>query len=285
MTTLYVSDLDGTLLRSDATLSSNSRNALRTMLRDGLRFTLASARSVSSMRNILCGLELTLPVIEFNGAFLSDLETGRHEIVNAIEPDVVFALDAQIRAAGGTAFLSTFDGRQDSLYCERIANPGMEWYHADRLRVGDERLRPLQPLRDALHENVVCFTVIGLPSALRDLEASVNACWGVWVETHLMENQYSPGWHWLTIHDRRATKDQAIRLLRDRYTLTQCELVVFGDQSNDLKMFAAADRSIAVANAASQVRQCATTVIGSSEEDSVVNFLRTEWTNRNTTFL
>ena len=281
MTTLYVSDLDGTLLRNDATLSSNSRNALRTMLRDGLRFTVASARSVSSMRNILCGLELTLPVIEFNGAFLSDLETGRHEIVNAIEPDVAFALDAQIRAASGTAFLSTFDGQQDCLYCERIANPGMEWYHSDRLRVGDERLRPLQPLRDALHEKVVCFTVIGLPSALRDLEASVNASWGDWVETHLMENQYSPGWHWLTILDRRATKDQALRLLRDRYSLTQYELVVFGDQSNDLKMFTAADRSIAVANAAPQVRQRATTVIGSNEQDSVVNFVKTEWTNRN----
>jgi hypothetical protein len=68
----YVSDLDGTLLRSNATLSSYSKKILQQLLHEGLHFTVASARSVFSMWPILDGLRLSLPVIEFNGAFISD---------------------------------------------------------------------------------------------------------------------------------------------------------------------------------------------------------------------
>ena len=77
MTALYVSDLDGTLLTNAATLSDYSRSALRTLLAEGLKFSVASARSVASMRKILRGLTLELPIIGFNGALLSDLNTGK----------------------------------------------------------------------------------------------------------------------------------------------------------------------------------------------------------------
>ena len=65
MNTIYVSDLDGTLLRDDATLSAFSRNVLRELLRNDIPFTVASARNVTSIRAILAGLKLHLPVIEF----------------------------------------------------------------------------------------------------------------------------------------------------------------------------------------------------------------------------
>lgn len=55
-TQLFVSDLDGTLLRSDGTLSDFSRAALTGLLTAGLAFTVASARSVVSMQAILGSL-------------------------------------------------------------------------------------------------------------------------------------------------------------------------------------------------------------------------------------
>lgn len=79
MSHLYVSDLDGTLLSNNGTLSNNSRAALQQLLSDGVAFSVASARSVVSIKPILSGIRLSLPVIEFNGAFLSDLDSGRHE--------------------------------------------------------------------------------------------------------------------------------------------------------------------------------------------------------------
>jgi len=273
MTTLYVSDLDGTLLRDDTYLSEPAGAALARLIGDGLVFSVASARSVASMRPLLRGLRLNLPVIEFNGAFLSDLESGRHEIVNAIAPDVARDVYATIMRSGMSAFVSTFDGTADRLHFREPANDGERHYVANRKLHNDPRLRPTGDPAEGLGEEVVCLTVIDAPEPLAELEAAIAERFGGQVEMHFFENRYSPGWHWLTIHDRRASKDQAIRLLAERYDLGDHELVVFGDHLNDLKMFRIAAHAIAVANAHPELKRHATRLIGPNEEDSVVRFI------------
>jgi len=274
VTTLYVSDLDGTLLTNTARLSDYSRSVLQALLADGLKFSVASARSVASMRNMLHGLTLELPVIEFNGAFLSDLRTGHHAVVNALEPQIARAIFASISRRGRTPLISTFNGRHDCLYHDEPANEGTRWYVSDRQAHRDPRLRRSTDLREALHDQVVCLTVIDRAELLIDLEAQMTEQYGELVETHLFENAYSPGWYWLTIHDRRATKDQAIGWLMENCGLHGDELIVFGDQINDITMFRMAAQAVAVANAHPDVKRHATHFIGSNEEDSVVKYIR-----------
>lgn len=278
MNTLYVSDLDGTLLQSDATLSQHSEAILGEMLADGLLFTVASARSVVSIGQMLRGLPLSLPVIEFNGAYLSDLSTGRHEIINALEPSVAASTYALVTAQGFTPLIATFDGTDDRVHYGEMLNEGMHWYLQDRLQHRDTRWRgATDNLAASLREQVVCLTTIAKKEPLADLQAAVLAAHAGQVETHLFENQYFPGWHWLTVHDRRATKDQAIQTLTENYGLHDAEIVVFGDHINDLKMFQKATLSVAVANAQAEVKASADLVIGTNEEDSVANFLREHW--------
>lgn len=52
MKNIFISDMDGTLLKNDATLSDFSRNALIRMINEGLNFTVASARSVVNLKLI-----------------------------------------------------------------------------------------------------------------------------------------------------------------------------------------------------------------------------------------
>lgn len=272
--TLYVSDLDGTLLTREPALSAVSRAALTELLRDGLAFSVASARSVTSMRPLLRGLPLTLPVVEFNGAFLSDLSTGRHEVVNAFPSPLPGELCALIGAFGCVPFVSTFDGRDDCLYSGPPINDGMRYYLEERRAHRDPRLRACASLAAPLREQVVCLTAIERRERLVELEAAVNDRYPGLVATCLMENQYSPGWFWLTLHDRRATKAQGVRALRTRYGLADRELVVFGDHVNDVSLFREADHAVAVANALPEVKLHAARVIGSHEEDSVVHYIR-----------
>ncbi len=75
---IYICDLDGTLLRSDGVLSDFARDGLNELLSAGMRLTVASSRATPAMRALLAGVDLRLPVIEFNGAFVSELESGRH---------------------------------------------------------------------------------------------------------------------------------------------------------------------------------------------------------------
>jgi Cof subfamily protein (haloacid dehalogenase superfamily) len=280
MSSLYVSDLDGTLLGNDGTLSNVSREALQLLLKEGVAFSVASARSVVSMRPMLTGLRLTLPVIEFNGAFLSDLASGRHEIVNAIEPGIAQGIYALVNRSARSLFVSTFNGNSDCLYYSEAKNAGERYYVANRIESQDHRLRHTHDLARSLTEQVVCLTVIAEAEPLVELEIAIREQYGDHVEIHLFENQYSPGWFWLTVHDRRATKDQAIRLMMDSYGLSEHELVVFGDQTNDIKMFKIALEAVAVANALPEVKRHATHVIGPNHEDSVVKYIRSHHDER-----
>lgn len=277
MNTVYVSDLDGTLLGHNAILSSFSKNVLQELLHQGLQFTVASARSVVSMQMMLEGLHLRLPVIEFNGAFISDLDSGNHEIINSIRPDIVESIYKLILEFDCVPFISSFNGTEDCAYYKDIINNGMLWHLSDRLTNKDRRWRAIEDLMHSFSDEVVCLTVISHPQQLLELQAAIIAQHGTSVETHLMENQYSPGWYWLTIHDCKATKDQAILTLVENYGLGESEIVVFGDQINDIKMFKIADHAIAVANAVAEVKQYATLVIGSNTEDSVVKYIHQDW--------
>ncbi|MEC5387525.1 HAD-IIB family hydrolase [Uliginosibacterium sp. H3] len=277
MKSFYVSDLDGTLLDGSGQLSSQSLNILNELLHDGLVFTVASARSVSSMRPILHGLSLNLPVIEFNGAFITDFTTGEHLSVNAMPREVVESICARMRLHGAEPFISSFDGVRDRVHYNEMRNLGMQNYLAQRLAQRDPRFGCPAKLEKAFAEQVVCLTLIGEYAPLAALQSEIEALHADAVETHLFDDLYFPGWPWLTVHDRRATKDQAIHRLAVDYGLESHERVVFGDQLNDVGMLKAAHRGIAVANAVDLVKRSASHVIGHHTEHAVAHFIREDW--------
>ena len=279
MQSLYVSDLDGTLLRNDATLSAFSRDNLNCMLDDGLAFTVASARSVVSMGEVLAGLNLRLPIIEFNGAFVSDLVTGEHLVINELPSHIISDINDCISRHRCLPVVSTFNGECDCLYYDsnRIVNAGIEAYVGNRTVAKDRRLRPVRRLERAFDDRVVCFTIIERKETLEPLRAVLHERHGGLIETHLFEDAYARGWYWLTAHDRKATKDQAIATLAREHGFVAESLVVFGDQTNDMRMFRAAARSVAVSNAVPELKSLAHEVIGSNEEDSVVKYVRNDF--------
>lgn len=277
MNSLFVSDLDGTLLTDAAELSEWSRITLSRLLNEGLLFTVASARSVASIADILKGLTLPLPVIEFNGAFLSNASTGEHEVVNGIDSAIVEQVYEPIREYECSPFISTFTGETDRLYWSRVTNGGMQWYLDDRMARGDRRLQRVEDIRDAFFDQVVCVTIIGESALLERVESAVAEVTEGRVVTHLFENRYSPGWYWLTIHDWKATKDRAIQMVAQRYNFLNLPLVVFGDQINDIRMFEIADHAVAVENAVERVKNNASEVIGPNTADSVVKYIEKQW--------
>ena len=273
----YVSDLDGTLLDPQARLSDATRAGLTELLAEGLVFTVASARHVVSIARILDGLPISLPVVSSNGAYISDLRTGRHELVNAMEPALGQSIFALVRRHGLMPFIATHGAKGDQLFWQEVQNEGQQRFVAERQRNADPRLRQVARLQDQLKDPMVTLLVVGQTEALQALQAEILATCGDLVTTHLAEDLYMPGWPWLNVHDRRASKDQAIATLAQRYALHERELVVFGDQVNDLTMLKSAHHAIAVANASDDVKQAAHRIIGAHHEDAVVRFIRDDW--------
>jgi 5-amino-6-(5-phospho-D-ribitylamino)uracil phosphatase len=184
---------------------------------------------------------------------------------------------ARVSRAGHLPFISTFDGARDRVYYTAADNEGAAWYVRDRIAAQDERLRRVDDLAGTLTEHVVCLTVIDRWERIDDLVASISETFAGQVILETYENRYSRGWHWVTVHDRRATKGQALQVLMDQEGLADRELVVFGDGANDLSMFRLADRALAMANALDEVKAAATAVIGPNTEDSVARTIRDDW--------
>ena len=279
--TLYVSDLDGTLLNRQGLLSDTTRAGLTELLLQGLPFTVASARHVVSIRQLLAGLPLSLPVVSSNGAFISDLATGRHELVHGMDSALGEALFALVRRQGHLPFLSVHTPEGDRLYWQEVQNEGQQHFVDERVQNGDPRLRRCEALAPQLGGGpLMTLVVVGAQGPLQALYEDIQAQFGGLVQCHLNEDLYRPDWPWLTVHDRRATKDQAIHILAQRYGLSDREVVVFGDQVNDITMLRAAHRGIAMANAIDEVKAEAQAVIGHHDEDAVLAFLRQDWRGR-----
>ena len=77
--TLYVTDLDGTLLRDDKIISNESAAILNRLLAQGICLTYATARSFNSASKITRNISFNLPVIIRNGTILAN-PLSRREI-------------------------------------------------------------------------------------------------------------------------------------------------------------------------------------------------------------
>lgn len=276
---LYVSDLDGTLLRRDATISSRTCATLNKLLDNGLMFTVASARSVMTIREVIKGVDLKLPIIEINGAFVSQMSSGEHLVINHISPPLLPRLHACIQKYHAVPIIAAYDGERDRLYynrAHRADHPGLDKVIASRKSANDVRLSQTDDLQTAFADQVVCFTVIGYEHDLLALEKEILEKYDTLIRTHLFKDIYSE-FHWLTIQDINASKDLAITAIIKKMGIGNCEIVVFGDNDNDLPMFNIAKRSIAVENATDKLKRHATEVIGPNQEESVVAYIQNDF--------
>jgi Cof subfamily protein (haloacid dehalogenase superfamily) len=274
---LYISDLDGTLLRSDATLSQNSADMLNECIRNGCNFTVASARSRTSMLPILKGLSLKLPVIAVNGGFITEMDTGRHITINSLVRDTARAVRQLLSREKTGAMVFTSDGEKEKLYFGAQCSEGMRIYLKERQEAGDGRLRKAIGDDEELSQHVISFTVIEREERATQTRDMLRQAFGEALSMNLYANMYYPGWYWLQISDRNATKAHAIRWILDSYGFSADQLTVFGDDVNDLAMFELAGITVAPDNAGDSVKKAAQRVIGPSSADSVARYIKNEF--------
>jgi 5-amino-6-(5-phospho-D-ribitylamino)uracil phosphatase len=271
---LFVSDLDGTLADRNARLSPFTRRQLRQLLRSGLPFTIASARSIHTLSPILEGLPLTLPVAELNGAFITDWKTRATLLCRALDSRVAEAVVRSALALGVPPFVCAHVEGQQRLYPPvRLTNAGMAWYDESRRRARDPRLREAVDPLTLLDHGLVCLTLIARHAMLAPLARAIERDFPA--ETHclLYENRYQPGWHWLTVQAEHANKAHALRWIAEANGTRLEHTTVFGDEINDVPMFRIAGRAVAVDNAIGELKLLAHEVIGSHDDDSVVKYL------------
>lgn len=255
---LLVCDLDGTLLRSDTSLSDAARDGLNRLVAAGVALTVASARGTAAMRPMLPGLDLRLPVIEHNGAYISDLVSGEHLITNALDP----ATAAKAVELLGDPIVTSWDGDRDRVHHAVDLNAGAAWFIGEKRRYADPRLVESEDLRAVADTEQVVMLCSYVPDEdAPGVAARVQDAVGEGARVWAALNSYSPGWSEVVLQSPLATKGAAVLELRQRLDLDG-EITVCGDHVNDLPMFAVADRRVAPGNAQPEVRAAASVLTG-----------------------
>ena len=120
MTTLYISDLDGTLLHDNQQVSPFSASVINRAVERGLLFSLATARSLIGLGMLdLQGIHWNTPLVLMNGVMLYDMAS--RAILQSCEmpPDAVAAVLAACAAEGKNPFLYRVeDGQLHACFTE-----------------------------------------------------------------------------------------------------------------------------------------------------------------------
>jgi 5-amino-6-(5-phospho-D-ribitylamino)uracil phosphatase len=270
---LFISDLDGTLLYDDSSLSPYSRQGLENLLEAGVAFSVATARSIPSTRLALGELGLSLPIVCSNGAYISDLKSGEHRHINSHPKPTDTDLLDYVLGKSFHPFLGTFDGVQDHLYLGEIPNEGMAWYKRDREKARDKRLKAGVDVRMGLKDHVISLNVIDRKGPILELAVGIEEEFPGDFCIYTYEDWYDQSWLWLSVYHKKATKGEAIKTLLSELNLSLQDLTVFGDNLNDLSMFKLSPKAIAVGNARAEVKQLAHEIIETNKTDAVVKYI------------
>lgn len=252
---LVATDLDGTLVRSDGTISDYTREVLEKLDRRDVPVVFVTARPLRWMDDLWPHVGAHGLAIVSNGAILYDVHDRAVREVRGIDPGPGLVLVERITAAvpDATFAIECLDGvRQDPNFVERY-------------RVPDGTPRgPLTQLWDVPAVKLLVRHEAMDPVEFRGqvVEAVGDRATPTWSVERLVE-----------ISARGVTKAATLaRLCRD-LGIDAADVIAFGDMPNDLPMLGWAGTSYAMADAHPTVTDLAQYVAPGHEEDGVARVL------------
>src|SRR6476620_4132086 len=249
---LVVSDVDGTLLTKDKGLTDGAKAAVRKLHDAGIGFTIVSSRPTIGMGFLIEPLEITLPIGAFNGSSIVDARLKpieQHLIAPAVAQRSLDVLDA----FGVDIWLFS----NERWYTR---NPAGEYVpHEKRAIKADPTI-----VTDFTPHLTEACKIVGASSdfaRLQQCEAAMKQAVGREATAVRSQNYYldvtPPG------HD----KGTFVEAMEKRQGVPAAAVATIGDMQNDLPMFARSGLSVAMGNASDDVKQRATYVTASNEDE------------------
>ena len=267
--TLYISDLDGTLLGRDARLSRHTTEIIRRLIKEGMLFTAATARSMSSV-TLLEELEIQLPCVQLNGVLMYDFPTHSYNGCTPILPEDARKVVDILHRFDRMSFVYKADETYGlHVEFERLSNDVEREFFEVRKDKDYKSFGQVKNITVADDDRVIYFTMVDEYARLKAIYEEIRKIAGV--RATLYSDNYSD-LYFLEVFSSNATKAKGMQRIKE---LTGADKVVaFGDNLNDIEMLESADIGIAVGDAAEETKKCADLVIGNSYEDAVALWLR-----------
>ena len=252
MLKLVATDLDGTLLHTDGTVTARTRNALKAVEDKGILVVFVTGRPIRWMDDLWAHVGGHGLAICSNGAVVYDVHTKAISETRPIPVDVGIEVAEAIRQAiPGTDFA-----------VETAAGIAKEQRFMDGFRVPpDVSVGPLAEIYDRP----------ALKLLARHGEIEPEKFWEQ-VESHVgarVTTTWSSVGALVEISAKGVTKASTLELLCLERGIDATQVVAFGDMPNDLPMLEWVGTSYAMANAHPTVRELADHIAPSNEDDGV----------------
>ncbi|MFY1674273.1 HAD family hydrolase [Plantactinospora sp. WMMB334] len=257
---LVATDLDGTLLRADKTISPRTVEALARISAEGADVVLVTGRPIRWLQHVYEQLTEPLPTICANGAVVYDPVADQVLRADPLAPELLAEVVQRLRAEVPEVSFAVeiTDSRE---FRHELAYP-LNWEH------GYPNIRSLETATD-LH--AVPAVKLLARAAGQDPDAFVEVVAGALAG--LAEATHSSYSGLIEISAGGVTKAAGLAWHCARHGVDPADVVAFGDMPNDVPMLTWAGRSVAVANAHRAVLEIADEVTAGNEEDGVAAYL------------
>ena len=251
MIQLLLSDVDGTLVRSDKSLSERTIEAVRKLHDAGIHFAVTSGRPPRGMEMLIEPLALATPLAAFNGGLI--VEPSMDVLAEHTIPDEV--VDRVLELLGSFGL---------SIWVYR----GADWLVRDP--EGPHVAREAHTVQfeptvvDAFDGLTHVAKIVGVSDAHGTVATAAQATRAA-LGDHVSAWRSQP--YYLDVTHPEANKGSVAQFLATRFDLEIGEIATIGDMPNDVLMFAHSGLSIAMGNAADEVQKAARRVTSSNDED------------------
>ncbi|MEV0719307.1 HAD family hydrolase [Asanoa sp. NPDC050611] len=259
---LIATDLDGTLLRADKTISARTAAALERAAAADLPVVLVTGRPIRWLRTVYQQLATPLPAVCANGAVVYDPLRDQVLRADPLAPEALTEIARRLAEEVPEAVLAVevMDGRQ---MLHHIDYP-IRW---DSEHGG---VRSVEVVAELLREPAVKLLVRAGERDPDEFSALVGKTLaGVGEATH------SSSTGLVEVSASGVTKAAGLAWYCDRLGVPAAVVTAFGDMPNDVPMLAWAGRAVAVGNAHPAVKEIADEVVASNEDDGVAAYLET----------
>ncbi len=268
MRTLYLSDLDGTLLNSQAVLSSESCRMLNDLIDKGMLFSVATARTAATVLDIFKDVKLNLPLILMNGVVLYDFKEERNLLCHSIDNETAAEILELFEKQGKSPMLYFQEEGFLRIEHSDLTNAHQMNYVNQRHDLKRKKFLYRQSLELTGSGNLIYIVTLDYPEQIKGIYDSIVMADKVTCTFY--EDNYTDC-YFLECMNKKATKASAAVELKK--ILSVDRIVAFGDNLNDIPLFELADEAYAVANACQELKDIADGVIGSNDDDAVARFL------------
>jgi Cof subfamily protein (haloacid dehalogenase superfamily) len=257
---LVATDLDGTLLRSDKTISERTAEVLARIAAEGTHVAIVTGRPIRWIPSVYGQLRAPLPTVCSNGAIVYDPDADEVLRADPLAPELLGEVCRRLRAEvpGITFAVEIADSRE-----MRYESAWEIWDDADPVVV-----RPLNA-----PEELYAVPAVKLLARSNGFASAPFAATAAGCLAGLAEVTHSSNSGLVEISAAGVTKAAGLAWLCERLGVAAEDVLAFGDMPNDVPMLSWAGRAVAVDNAHPAVHEVADEVTLSNDDDGVAVYL------------